>query len=1034
MLVLKDIKKDYQIGDAAVPALKGVSIAFRANEFVSILGQSGCGKTTLLNIIGGLDRYTTGDLIINGRSTKSFRDADWDIYRNHSIGFVFQSYNLIPHQTVLTNVELALTISGVSKAERRRRAVEALEKVGLGDQLDKRPNQMSGGQMQRVAIARAIVNDPEILLADEPTGALDSATSLQIMEILRGIASDRLVIMVTHNPELAQTYSTRIIRLQDGLVQSDSDPYSEKEASAAVRKMPKKKKALSMKTALSLSLNNLMTKKGRTFLTSFAGSIGIIGIALILSLSSGINAYIIDVQEDALSSYPITLEQETQDYSAMFTAMTNAQENTDRTAEDGKIFVDDSTVNMMSAMMSTTKNNLAAFKTYLEEHRSEIADSVSDIRYTYNFNMQIYSGDGITRINPTTVIENMGESISNMVGLMSSSSSLYASNYTASMNVFREMLDNTELLQSQYDVIAGEWAYDAHDVMLVVNSGNAVTNLTLYTLGLEDQSELEELVKTVLSGQPLELEYRDYTYEDFLGMTFCIVPNSAFYVQTGEFYEKDGISYPIWSDLREQSGFNQETFVQENGIRVRITGIIRPNPDAVSTSLSAGTIAYNSALSEEMMSLVRESDIAIQQTEQTPDYDVLTGLPFDDGRYDHLESDEKTVLFSQWISNQSKQKADIMLELLSSPSITMEMAKAQVAEMSIEERAAYVASHFYALADTDPDAFKMLLLNFLQSTMGDQYNEYAAYFSAMDPDALVEMLRSTGKFDPVNLTEEHLLVMEALFSKLPEEQLTTITETLLAAALSEEAANGLMEQYTTAQLAELFDEAYEAMTTEEKLVLYDQYMPSLVSDAIYEERTAEIGYVDLSSPASISLYAKDFAAKDRISDFIDAYNEQAGEENEITYTDLVGLMLSSVTTIIDAITYVLVAFVSISLIVSSIMIGIITYISVLERTKEIGILRAIGASKRDISRVFNAETLIVGFCAGAIGILATLLLCLPINAIIHYLSGISTINAVLPITGGIILIVISMALTFIAGLVPSKLAAKKDPVLALRTE
>lgn len=1032
MLVLKDIKKEYRIGDTTVPALRGISVAFRANEFVSILGPSGCGKTTLLNIIGGLDRYTTGDLMINGRSTKSFRDADWDTYRNHSIGFVFQTYNLIPHQTVLTNVELALTISGVSKQERRRRAVEALERVGLGDQLDKKPNQMSGGQMQRVAIARAIVNDPEILLADEPTGALDSATSLQIMEILREIASDRLVIMVTHNPELATVYSTRILRLQDGVMQDDSDPYDLDTASAPVARPAKKKKALSMKTALSLSFNNLLTKKARTFLTSFAGSIGIIGIALILSLSSGINAYIADVQEDALSSYPITLEQETQDYSSMFSAMVEVREDANRPVEDGKIFVDDSMVNMISAMMSTTKNDLAAFKTYLEEHRDKLGDALSEVRYTYNFQMQIYSENGKTRINPTTILENMGEGFSSMVGMMSSSSSLYADTYAANMNIFREMLDNTGLLQSQYDVIAGEWADDAHEVMLVVNEKNTVTNMTLYVLGLEDQAQLAELMQTVFSGKKPDLDYADYTYEDFLGMTFRIVPNHLFYVPSGETYEVDGVSYPIWKDIRESADYDQETFAQEHGVTVKITALLRPNPDAVSTSLRPGTIAYNGALAKELMEAVRSSEIAKQQTEQTPDVDVLSGLPYDDGSYESRSDAEKIALFSAWIAGRSREKADLMVKILSSD--VGELVSLQLNAMSAEERIQYAAEHFYDLADIDPETFKTLMLGIMRVAMGDQYEEYGAYLEAMEPEQLVETLQSSGQLDPSMLTPEAIEGMKLFLASLPEEQIDALTEALLMASLSSNAADELLAQYTTAQLAEMFDEAFAELSDEEKCALYDANLKAMLSETVYDRRIIDLGFVDPDSPASISLYAKDFAAKDLITDFIADYNTLAGEESEITYTDFVGLMLSSITTIIDAISYVLIAFVSISLVVSSIMIGIITYISVLERTKEIGILRAIGASRSDISRVFNAETLIVGFCAGIIGILATVLLCFPINAIIHAVSGIQAINAALPLGGAIILLVISMVLTLFAGLVPSRLAAKKDPVLALRTE
>ncbi len=1033
MLALKNITKDYKTGDTVVQALKGVSMGFRANEFVSILGPSGCGKTTLLNIIGGLDRYTTGDLCINGKSTTRFRDHEWDTYRNHSIGFVFQSYNLIPHQTVLTNVELALTISGVSKAERRRRATEALEKVGLGDQLNKKPNQMSGGQMQRVAIARAIVNDPEILLADEPTGALDTATSLQIMEILREIASDRLVIMVTHNPELAEAYSTRIIRLQDGILLSDSNPLEADQAAVKVKETAqKKKKPLSMKTALSLSLNNLMTKKGRTFLTSFAGSIGIIGIALILSLSSGIKAFIDDIQEDALSSYPITLQQETTDFSSMFTAMTDAESSANRPVKDGVIYVDDSLVNMMSAMMSTTKNDLTSFKTYLEANREQLGDAVSDIRYTYNFNMQIYSGDGLTRVNPTTIVDNMGDSVSGMIDMMTSANSLYASTYTSTMNMFREMLDNTELLQSQYDVIAGEWAYGTHEVMLVVNENNTVTNLMLYTLGMLDQSELADLVNSVLSGNKFDKEYPEYTYEDFLGMSFYIVPNSDFFVKTDATYQKDGVSYPVWQDIRETFGFDQESFTKEHGVEVKIAGIIRPNPDAMSTSLMPGTIAYNGDLAYEIMDLVRDSEIAVQQTETTPDYDVLTGLPFDDGRYDNLSAGQKLFFFENWLNGNTKSKAEIALTLLASEAGLL--AQQEVAAMTAEQRIAYAMEHFMDLSKVNPQVFKALVLSLMQATMGNEYNQYKDYFESMAPEQFVEMLEQSGSMNPDNATPESAQAMMEYFAKLPAEEVEAIVVALYAANLSENMEAELLERYTTAELAAMFDEIYPTLEEEAKLALFEEHMPPMLSESTLPMRSLDLGFVDLDSPASISIYSKDFESKDKVSAFIADYNAKVGEEGEIAYTDIVGIMLSSVTVIIDAISYVLIAFVSISLVVSSIMIGIITYISVLERTKEIGILRAIGASKKDISRVFNAETFIVGFCAGAIGLIVTVLLCFPINAIIHYFSGIEAINAALPVLGALALMFVSIFFTFVAGLVPSKIAAKKDPVLALHAE
>ena len=1030
MLVLKNIKKEYKTGDTVVHALKGVSIEFRSNEFVSILGPSGCGKTTLLNIIGGLDRYTTGDLAIGGKSTTKFRDSDWDTYRNHSIGFVFQSYNLIPHQTVLTNVELALTISGVSKAERRRRAVEALERVGLGDQLNKKPNQMSGGQMQRVAIARAIVNDPEILLADEPTGALDTATSLQIMEILQEIASDRLVIMVTHNPELAEAYSTRIIRLQDGELLSDSHPVEESKA-AAPKKNKKKKKPLSMKTALSLSLNNLMTKKGRTFLTSFAGSIGIIGIALILSLSTGINAYITDVQEDALSSYPITLQQEATDFSAMFSAMTEAESDANRPAKDGVIYVDDSLVNMMTSMMSTTKNDLTSFKTYLEANRDKLGDAVSDIRYTYNFNMQIYSQDGNTRVNPTTIVDNMGDSVSGMIDMMSSANSLYASTYTSTMNIFREMMDNKELLQSQYDVIAGNWADGTHEVMLVVNENNSITNLMLYVMGILDQSELAGLVNDVLSGNKVDREYPEYSYDDFLGTTFRIVPNSAFYVPSGDTYTVGGKEYPIWGDIRESANFDQAEFALKHGVEVKISGIVRPNPEAVSTSLMPGTIAYNGALAYEIMDIVRESEIAKQQTNATPAYDVLSGLPYDDGRYDSLTTQEKIALFDQWISSNSKQKADIALKLLAAS--VGEQAAGEVNAMTKDAQIQYVLTNFYSLADINPNIFKQVIIAVMEATMGGQ-TEQLEQIKNMPVDMLLAMIEKSGAMDPSNVKPEQIAVMQAFFSQLKDEEVAAIATALRTAQLADQMEEELLGQMTTAELAAKFDELYAVLPETEKLALYIEYMPDLLSDTTYDRRIVDLGFVDFKSPASISIYSKDFESKDMVTAFISDYNASVGEEGEITYTDLVGIMLSSVTTIINAISYVLIAFVSISLVVSSIMIGIITYISVLERTKEIGILRAIGASKKDISRVFNAETLIVGFGAGAIGILSTILLCIPINLIIHAVSGITAINAALPVAGGVVLVLISMLLTFVAGLVPARIAAKKDPVLALHAE
>jgi len=912
MLELKHIVKNYECGGTAVRALDGIDLSFRRSEFVSILGPSGCGKTTLLNIIGGLDQYTDGDLVIDGVSTKLYKDHDWDMYRNHSIGFVFQNYNLIPHQTVLANVELALTLSGVSKAERRRRAVEALEKVGLGDQIKKKPNQMSGGQMQRVAIARALVNDPEILLADEPTGALDTATSVQVMDLLREISKDRLVIMVTHNPDLAESYSTRIVRLLDGRLVDDTHPVTEeerKEEEAASRtkvkadKKEKKKahktRSMSLFTAASLSLNNLLTKKTRTFLTSFAGSIGIIGIALILSLSNGIQNYIDKVQEDTLSTYPISLMRLTQDYAALFGAMTESGEASQEHREsEGTVYVDDSMANMMAAMSSTTENDLRTFKAYLEAHMDEIAEYITDVQYTYDFDLQIYSGDGKTRINPTTIFDHMDESFSSMIAMMQQ----YATVDTmmSQFNVFSEMLDNEELLKEQYDLVAGTWSEGAQEVLLVVNENNSITNMEAYILGLEDQETIADAMDAVMSGESFTSAKTSYTYEEFLGMTFYIVPNSDFYKDSGLRYTVDGQAYTIWTDVRNAADYDQVSYVQEYGIPVTISGIIRPAPGAAASSIT-GTIAYRSALSKLVIDRVMESEIARQQRDETPAYDVFTGMPFE------------TKQFSK-----------------------------------------------------------------------DAPAEFLAVLDNTSMTTLVGYIATQSGIDPSMVTEEMLLGF------------------------------------------------FSALTEEEFAAMVNMFLPD--TGASYETNLALIGSVDEDSPASINIYAKDFNSKELLEEFIADYNEQAADAQKIQYTDMIGIFLSGITTIIDVISYVLIAFVSISLVVSSIMIGIITYISVLERIKEIGILRAIGASKRDISRVFNAETLIVGLTAGIIGILFTVLLCLPINAIIHHLSGITSVNAVLPWVGGLILVVLSMLLTFIAGLVPARIAAKKDPVVALRSE
>ena len=868
MLQLKNITKNYLSGDNEVNALKGINLEFRESEFVSILGQSGSGKTTLLNIIGGLDRYTSGDLVINGKTTKEFKDKDWDTYRNHSVGFVFQSYNLIPHQSVLSNVELALTISGVSKEERKRRAKEALEKVGLGDQLNKKPNQMSGGQMQRVAIARALVNDPDILLADEPTGALDSQTSEQVMEILKEISKDRLIIMVTHNPNLAEKYSSRIIRLLDGNITDDTNPYhaSEKDIEKAKNKKEKSGKA-SMKfgTAVRLSLNNLMTKKGRTFLTAFAGSIGIIGIALILSLSHGMQSYIDRVEEDTLSSYPITIQESTIDMSSMMESMMGSDEEVEH--EDGKIYSRE-IVNEILETVSTKvqTNNLEAFKTFLESGESDIKNYTNSIQYGYDLDLNIYNQDengDIQQVNPSIVFNELG--FGQMLEAQQESSSMFSGGTTlTSTDVWTELLDNQELLESQYDVLAGRWPTNYNEVVLIVDENNEISDYTLYSLGIKDISELSEAMDKIKNGEELETssETESYSYDDILNYKFKVLLNTDYYKKVGN----------AWQDMSDDTEYMKQ--IVQNAEEISIVGIIKPNGETV-TSSGAGLVGYNKDLKEYVINKINETEI-VKEQKANPNVNVFTGIEFAEG--------------------------------------------------------------------------------------------------------------SNNSFD---------------FSQLSDEQKAYI------ATLSQEELAELMQTYSSN------------------------------ANATYDSNLTKLGVVDLNKPSTINLYPKDFDSKDMITNIISDYNDkqtqEGKEENVINYTDLVGIMMSSVSTIIDVISYALIAFVGISLVVSSIMIGIITYISVLERTKEIGILRSIGASKKDVSRVFNAETLIVGLVAGLLGIGVTLLLNIPINIIINMLVGITGI-AKLPVGGAIILVVISVVLTMVAGLIPARFAAKRDPVEALRSE
>lgn len=895
MLELNDIKKDYVSGSTTVSALKGINLRFRDCEFVSILGQSGCGKTTMLNIIGGLDKYTSGDLKINGVSTKNYKDRDWDFYRNNSIGFVFQSYNLIPHQTVLSNVELALTLSGVSKAERKKRAIEALEKVGLGEQIHKKPNQMSGGQMQRVAIARALVNNPDILLADEPTGALDTETSIQIMELLKEISKDRLIIMVTHNPELAKDYSTRIVRLLDGVITDDSDPYSLEDMEADIRakeavkvkisekkikKSGKKQKtSMSFFTALSLSFNNLMTKKTRTILTAFAGSIGIIGIAMILSISNGIQLYIDRVQRDTLSSYPITLQAEAIDISSMVSSMTGNSDSEEH-EDKSKIYSNDIMGDMINTMVKEVKsNNLSEFKKYIENGSSDIKSYVSDIQYSYDVPLNIYMKDtsnGVEQLNPGTMFDSIyGEGATSASSSMSSGMGM---GMFSNSSVWNQLLGNQQVLDEQYDILAGHWPENFNEVVLVADKNNEVDDYTLYSLGLKDPEEVRTLFKKMMVGESYETEKDiSYTFDEILDTEFKLVMPTDMY----KYNDVTG----TWDDYSKDDKYM--TNVVNNGTDIKVCGIIRPNDDAVSTSLSSG-IGYTAKLTEYIIEEVKNSEIAKAQLADTS-VDVFTGVPFDNDR---------------------------------NTEITMDDVNAYMATLSPEESAQ----------------------------------------------------------------------MQAMTSGMSDDQ-----------------------------ILQLFSASLKARTT----------------DATLDSNKSKLGITDLDTPSQIDIYATDFDSKEKVQNIIKDYNklqqDDGKEENVINYTDYVGIMMSSVSTIINAISYVLIAFVAISLIVSSIMIGIITYISVLERTKEIGVLRSIGASKKDVSRIFNAETLIEGFVSGALGIVVTLLLCIPANALIKHLTDISNV-AQLPVAGGVILIIISMFLTFIAGLIPAKLAAKKDPVVALRSE
>ena len=916
MLVLKNIVKDYVTGDTTVRALKGIDINFRENEFVAVLGPSGCGKTTLLNIIGGLDRYTSGDLFINGKSTKSFGDSDWDTYRNHSIGFVFQSYNLIPHQTVLANVELALTLSGVSKKERKERAIEALKKVGLEQQIYKKPNQMSGGQMQRVAIARALINDPDILLADEPTGALDSETSVQIMDLLKEISKEKLIIMVTHNPDLANDYANRIIRCLDGEVVDDSNPYEpteedvlqqkEKVANAKV----KGKKSMSFGSAFGLSINNLRTKKGRTFLTAFAGSIGIIGIALVLALSNGIQVYIDRVQEDMLLSYPMMVEKHTMDFESIMSSFTGlgAEMMEGAEYEEGKVYVNESFMQMVNSFISeATSNNLDNFKKYIEDNQEAFDECCNDVQYKYSTQLNIYRSDtenGIVKVNPSTLMENMpmDESMASMASSMSS--------MTQSFSVWMELIGDDRLMDAQYDVIAGRMPEKYNEVVLIVDGNNQINELVVYALGLKNQEEFTKNIMAALaSGETLENDdISEFSYDENLDMKFKLVLSADYFVKD----KKTG----LWTDDSENDYYVKKLI--ESGEEISIVGILKPDENNT-LSIGTGGIGYTRELMDYAINETKEREVVKAQLKDTSK-DVITGYEF--------------------------------------------------SNLTVND---------FDLADVD-----LTLIDF-------NYLDYTPFLSMAEE---------------MDMSQVNMMDMAAMFGF---DDMSNLQKKLMEGFLSDE----------------------------QVVALKQAYVDTLASKSSLEGTLTKLGYSTAESPSSIALYPKSFEAKEQLNELINYYNQQVANdghpESQIKCTDYIGILMSSITTIIDIVTYVLIAFVAISLVVSSIMIGIITYISVLERTKEIGILRSIGASKKDIARVFNAETAIIGFGAGVIGILSTLLLEIPINLLLKYAAHVPA-AASLPVAGGVILVVVSISLTLIAGLIPARMAAKKDPVEALRTE
>ena len=1043
MLQLRNIRKAYTTGSFTQTALDDVSISFRDSEFVAILGPSGSGKTTLLNIIGGLDHYDTGDLVIDGISTKEYKDRDWDTFRNNRIGFVFQAYNLIPHQTILANVELALTLSGVSRAERRTRALDALRKVGLGDHVDKKPSQLSGGQMQRVAIARALINDPEILLADEPTGALDSKTSVQIMDLLTEIANDRLVIMVTHNPELAEQYATRIVNLADGVIRSDSDPFDPAPEDMRASKKQVRRTSMSFLTALSLSWNNLLTKKGRTLMTAFAGSIGIIGIAAILSLANGVNSYIANVEEETLSEYPLSIENQGFDMTSLMTMGMGAQGGssnsgnsqdagqTDRSSGDAASGTVGESKMVTGMFGSIGSNDLASLKEYLDNGDSGIDQYVNSIEYGYSITPQLFSSDtedGVRQVNPDKSFSSIGfGSATSTNGIMSS---------MMSTNVFYEMPSDPDLYQDQYDVVAGTWPQSYNDIVLVLTPNGKVSDFMLYTMGLRDHSELDDMVRAFANEEEVNApdDYMTLTYDQLMGVTFKLVAATDYYQ-----YDPD---YHVWKNKSDDADYMRD--LVNSGEDVHICGIVKPKAGAKITSLQTG-FYYTSDMVSHIIDEATDSQIVKDQLADSAT-NVFTGKSFVEEADAEDSSFDMSSLFT--IDGNKLQAAfqidpDALSVDMSSVDLSgatsdlpaapeMDPSEFQVSGQPTINKEAAAA----LMAAVEKDYFAYYSEQVQQGKPAPSFNEYFATERAQKliSDALPGIIDTSEM--QAEFTQKIQAYLQATMSSYMN-QVVSAMQTQMQAAMTQVMGQLSANMATAMHVDEsAFTDAFQMNMDEKELT---ELMMSLMSSETtsFDGNLNKLGYADYAKPASIDIYPKDFESKQSVIDILDGYNDKMKAEGEddkaVSYTDIVGALMSSVTTIVNMISYVLVAFVAISLVVSSIMIGVITYISVLERKKEIGILRSIGASKGDIGRVFNAETVIVGLVAGLIGIGVTALGCIPANAIVYALFDVPNV-AILPWQAAVILVAISVFLTFLSGLIPSSAASRKDPVEALRSE